>query len=147
MAWVSAARGMSCVCCAWPSNLKPRAVQSSSHGTSRAGLGAPLDRDPAADYRGPGCTTYFDAGRLATQVRECGIEVNYMGHVAQRYVFLFERARPGPAGTRRGDHSQPTSSNRTLLRCQCTLARRTAAYEQTSAVNTVTDSESDSELR
>jgi hypothetical protein len=93
VAWVSAARGMSCVCCAWPSNLKPRAVQSSSHGTSRAGAPSQLDRDPAADYRGPGCTKYFDAGRLATQVRECGIEVNYMEHIARRYVFLFDSER------------------------------------------------------
>jgi hypothetical protein len=40
-------------------------------------------------------TKYFDAGRFVTQVRECGIEVNYMEHIAQRYVFLFERER-GP---------------------------------------------------
>ena len=72
--------------------IQAEAVQSSSHGTSRAGA----QLDPAADHRGPGCSKYFDAGRLATQVRECGIEVNYMERITQRYVFLFERARRGP---------------------------------------------------
>jgi hypothetical protein len=40
-------------------------------------------------------TRYFDANRFITAVRECGIEVDYFEHIAQRYVFLFERER-GP---------------------------------------------------
>mmetsp|Transcript_34674 Transcript_34674/g.72727 ORF Transcript_34674/g.72727 Transcript_34674/m.72727 type:complete len:1069 (-) Transcript_34674:659-3865(-) len=38
---------------------------------------------------------YFDVGRFVSEVRQCGITVDYHEHIAQRHVFLLEKGR-GP---------------------------------------------------